>query len=444
MSTKYFALLTELGADKLANAVALGTKLAITHMAVGDGGGVLPTPDTIQTKLVNERRRAAINTLNVDPKNAHQIIAEQVIPESEGGWWIREIGLFDQDGILIAVGNCPETYKPQLQEGSGRTQTIRMVLIVSHTDAVTLKIDPSVVLATREYTDAAVKKAIDDHEKSRRHPDATLKEKGFVVLSNAVNSESETQAATPKSVKTAYDLAVMANNNVNGRLEKAKNGADIQNRDEFVKNLGFIEQQMGHSAIAVMSQNAVTQAIAAARSPDASTTQKGVVQLTSSRVSGSETLAATANAVAQNYSDILALKNKVGNASTTQKGIVQLSDSRFSFSSDTAATSLAVSQNYTDMKGMFGQTGNKGRVLGLTHTNNQSFPIFVHVDGLSSTGSNFLSAAVDGVNLRGSMCANLPNQRISICFMVPAGAKYYVERYSGTITDLVWVETDKK
>ncbi|MBD2779791.1 tail fiber protein [Xenorhabdus sp. 38] len=128
--------------------------------------------------------------------------------------------------------------QPQLQEGSGRTQTIRMVLIVSHTDAVTLKIDPSVVLATREYTDAAVKKAIDDHEKSRRHPDATLKEKGFVVLSNAVNSESETQAATPKSVKTAYDLAVMANNNANGRLEKAKNGADIPNRATFVKNIG--------------------------------------------------------------------------------------------------------------------------------------------------------------------------------------------------------------
>ncbi|KLU15526.1 phage tail protein, partial [Xenorhabdus griffiniae] len=239
MSTKFFALLTRLGADKLANAAALGTKLNITHMAVGDGGGKLPTPDTAQTKLVNERRRAAINVLSVDPKNTNQIMAEQVIPENEGGWWIREIGLFDKDGILIAVGNCAETYKPQLQEGSGRTQTIRMVLIVSHTDAVTLKIDPSVVLATREYADAVVANAIREHEQSRRHPDATLKEKGFVILSSAVDSNSETQAATPKAVRAAYDLAATANNNANSCLEKNKNGADIPNKPEFVKNLGL-------------------------------------------------------------------------------------------------------------------------------------------------------------------------------------------------------------
>ncbi|WP_208607597.1 phage tail protein, partial [Xenorhabdus thuongxuanensis] len=253
MSTKYFALLTQLGADKLANAAALGTKIEITHMAVGDGGGSLPTPDTKQTKLVSEKRRAAINVLSVDPKNTNQIMAEQIIPESEGGWWIREIGLFDKDGILIAVGNCAETYKPQLQEGSGRTQTIRMVLIVSHTDAVTLKIDPSVVLATREYADSAVANAIREHEQSRRHPDATLKEKGFVLLSSAVNSNSETQAATPKAVKTAYDLATTANqnathadNNANTRLEKSRNGADIPNKQAFVKNLGLTT--IGHGS----------------------------------------------------------------------------------------------------------------------------------------------------------------------------------------------------
>ncbi|MDE9543880.1 phage tail protein [Xenorhabdus bovienii] len=298
MSTKYFALLTRLGADKLANAAALGTKLEITQMAVGDGGGSLPTPQTTQAQLINERRRAAINVLSIDPKNTNQIIAEQVIPESEGGWWIREIGLFDKDGILIAVGNCAETYKPQLQEGSGRTQTLRMVLIVSSTDAVTLKIDPSVVLATREYVDSRVISSIKDHENSRHHPDATLKDKGFVILSSAVDSHSETQAATPKAVKVAYDLAnaardnangrvpatrkvnrkalssdislgardvgayttgetdyrvneakslantanqnaVNANDNANIRLEKSKNGADIPNKPKFVENLGL-------------------------------------------------------------------------------------------------------------------------------------------------------------------------------------------------------------
>ncbi|WP_227726171.1 phage tail protein [Yersinia proxima] len=156
MTVKYFALLTNLGAAKLANAAALGTQLQITQMAVGDGGGVLPTPNPAQTQLLGEKRRAALNSLSIDEANSSQIIAEQVIPETDGGWWIREVGLFDKDGILIAIANCPDTYKPLLQEGSGRTQTVRMVLIVSSTEAVTLKIDPSVVLATRKYVDDRV------------------------------------------------------------------------------------------------------------------------------------------------------------------------------------------------------------------------------------------------------------------------------------------------
>ncbi|MDT4310954.1 phage tail protein [Klebsiella aerogenes] len=153
MSAKFYTLLTDIGAAKLASAAALGVPLKITHMAVGDGGGVLPTPSAQQTKLVAEKRRASLNMLYIDPQNSSQIIAEQVIPETEGGWWIREIGLFDETGALIAVGNCPESYKPQLAEGSGRTQTVRMVLITSSTDNITLKIDPAVVLATRQYVD---------------------------------------------------------------------------------------------------------------------------------------------------------------------------------------------------------------------------------------------------------------------------------------------------
>ncbi|MFK9350163.1 phage tail protein [Escherichia coli] len=153
MSTKFYTLLTDIGAAKLASAAALGVPLKITHMAVGDGGGALPTPDAKQTALVNEKRRAALNMLYIDPQNSSQIIAEQVIHENEGGWWIREVGLFDESGALIAVGNCPESYKPQLAEGSGRTQTVRMVLITSSTDNITLKIDPAVVLATRKYVD---------------------------------------------------------------------------------------------------------------------------------------------------------------------------------------------------------------------------------------------------------------------------------------------------
>ncbi|MFU2147752.1 phage tail protein [Hafnia paralvei] len=153
MTAKYLAILTNQGAARLANAAALGTKLNLTQMAVGDANGTLPTPDPAQTKLINQKRIAPLNLLTVDPANTSQIIAEQIIPENEGGFWIREIGLYDDDGILIAVANCPETYKPQLQEGSGRTQTIRMILIVSSTSSITLKIDPSVVLATRKYAD---------------------------------------------------------------------------------------------------------------------------------------------------------------------------------------------------------------------------------------------------------------------------------------------------
>ncbi|EBT8812854.1 phage tail protein [Salmonella enterica] len=153
MSAKFYTLLTEIGAAKLASAAALGVPLKITHMAVGSGGGVLPTPNAQQIALVAEERRAALNMLYIDPQNSSQIIAEQVIPENEGGWWIREVGLFDETGALIAVGNCPESYKPKLVEGSGRTQTVRMVLITSSTDNITLKIDPAVVLATRKYVD---------------------------------------------------------------------------------------------------------------------------------------------------------------------------------------------------------------------------------------------------------------------------------------------------
>jgi len=188
MTTKYFALLTNQGAAKLANAAALGSKVNITSLGVGDGGGTLPTPDAAQTKLIGEKRRAQLNSLTVDAANSSQIIAEQIIPESEGGFWIREIGLYDADGVLIAVANCPETYKPQLAEGSGRTQTVRMILIVNSTTAVTLKIDPSVVLATRKYVDDAVieVKAYADSV-MKKHIDADNPHSQYLQIANALS-----------------------------------------------------------------------------------------------------------------------------------------------------------------------------------------------------------------------------------------------------------------
>ncbi|WP_431819026.1 phage tail protein [Citrobacter braakii] len=243
MTTKYFAILTNQGAARLANATMLGTKLNITQMAVGDGNGTLPTPDPAQTKLINQTRIAPINSLSVDANDAGQIIAEQIIPENEGGFFIREIGLYDDDGILIAVANCPETYKPLLAEGSGRTQTIRMILVVSSTSAITLKIDPSVVLATRKYVDDAVievKSYVDglmrNHEQSRNHPDATTTAKGFTQLNSSVTDDRETQSATPKAVKIAMD-------NANARLAKERNLADLPNPALARQNL-----QLGNSS----------------------------------------------------------------------------------------------------------------------------------------------------------------------------------------------------
>lgn len=220
MATKYYALLTNVGAAKLANATALGEQVEITQMAVGDGNGALPTPNPAQTALVHELRRAPLNTLTIDPVNTNQIIAEQVIPEDVGGWWIREIGLYDSKGDLIAIANCAETYKPLLQEGSGRMQVIRVILIVSSTQAVTLKIDPSVVLATRQYVDdqiiqvkafvdqqlAAHIAAADPHKQYA--PKASPALTGTPTAPTAAQTVNNTQIATTEFVKSAIAALV--------------------------------------------------------------------------------------------------------------------------------------------------------------------------------------------------------------------------------------------
>lgn len=150
---QFYTLLTDTGQAKLANAVALGGTIEIAELAIGDGNGSLPAPDSSATALVNEVRRAPINASQTDPDNPSWVVVEQILPPDVGGWTIREIGIYDVDGDLIGIGNYPETYKPVLAEGSSRTQTVRFVLEVSDTSAVTLKVDPSVVLATREYVD---------------------------------------------------------------------------------------------------------------------------------------------------------------------------------------------------------------------------------------------------------------------------------------------------
>lgn len=159
-NSQFFAILTAVGEAKQANAAALGTSWTFAQMAVGDANGTDPIPSRTQTKLINERRRAPLNQVKVDPANASVIIAEQIIPESVGGWWVRELALYDADGDMVAVANCAPTFKPLLTQGSGRTQVIRINLIVSSTANIELKIDPSVVLATREYVDTVIVEAL--------------------------------------------------------------------------------------------------------------------------------------------------------------------------------------------------------------------------------------------------------------------------------------------
>ncbi|HCJ0009271.1 TPA: tail fiber protein [Salmonella enterica subsp. enterica serovar Infantis] len=285
MSTKFKTVITTAGAAKLAAATMPGgKKINLNVMAVGDGGGKLPVPDAGQTQLVNEVWRHTLNKISQDNRYSNYIVAELVIPPEVGGFWMRELGLYDDEGTLIAVANMAESYKPELAEGSGRAQTCRMVIIVSSVESVALSIDSTMVMATQDYVDDRLA----EHEKSRHHPDATLKEKGFTQLSNATDSESETLAATPKAVKTAYDLA----------------------------NAKYTAQ-------------------------DATTTRKGIVQLSNATDSVSETLAATPKAVKVAY-DLANAKYTAQDATTARKGIIQLSNATDSTSETLAATPKAV------------------------------------------------------------------------------------------------------
>jgi len=242
MALKFKSVVTTAGQARIAAAMANGTQVDIKQMAVGDGNGQPTTPVASQTALVHEVYRQAVNSTRVDKTRSNWMVVETIIPASSGGFWMRELGLIAGDGTLLAVCNMAETYKPTLEEGSGRTQTLRMVIAVSDSEAIALTLDDSLIFATEEY----VNLQIGEHEKTRNHPDASLTAKGLIQLSSATNSSSETLAATPKAVKAAYDLA----------------------------NRAY---------------------------PDASLTAKGDVMLSSAINSSSETLAATPKAVKAAY-----------------------------------------------------------------------------------------------------------------------------------------------
>ncbi|MCX0507198.1 tail fiber protein [Escherichia coli] len=333
MSTKFRTVITTAGAVKLAAATAPGgRKVNITTMAVGDGGGKLPVPDAGQTGLIHEVWRHALNKISQDKRNSNYIIAELVIPPEVGGFWMRELGLYDDAGTLIAVANMAESYKPALAEGSGRSQTCRMVIIVSSVASVELTIDTTTVMATQDYVDDKIA----EHEQSRRHPDASLTAKGFTQLSSATNSTSETLAATPKAVKAAYDLA-------NGKYTA---------QDATTARKGLVQLSSATNSTSE-TLAATPKAVKAAydlangkyTAQDATTTRKGLVQLSSVTNSDSETLAATPKAVKAAY-DLANGKYTAQDATTARKGLVQLSSATNSDSETLAATSKAVKSAY--------------------------------------------------------------------------------------------------
>ncbi len=326
---KFKTVITDTGAKKLAQAAAPdGKPVRLTHMAVGDGGGTLPTPDSKQTRLVHEVWRHTVNRVILDATHQNRIIAELVIPPETGGFWIREIGVFDEHGDLIAVGNTAESYKPTVAEGSGRAQTFRTILTVSSTATVALTVDNTMVMATVDYVNDKLK----EHEQSRRHPDASLTAKGFVQLSSATNSTSEALAATPKAVKAAYDLA-------NGKYT----AQDATTARKGLVQLSSATNSDSETLAATPKAVKATYDLANGKytAQDATTARKGIVQLSSATNSDSETLAATPKAVKAAY-DLANGKYTAQDATTARKGIVQLSSVTNSDSETLAATPKAV------------------------------------------------------------------------------------------------------
>ncbi|ENK7664441.1 tail fiber protein [Escherichia coli] len=326
---KFKTVITDTGAKKLAQAAAPdGKPVRLTHMAVGDGGGTLPTPDSKQTRLVHEVWRHTVNRVILDATHQNRIIAELVIPPETGGFWIREIGVFDEHGDLIAVGNTAESYKPAVAEGSGRAQTFRTILTVSSTATVALTVDNTMVMATVDYVDNKLK----EHEQSRRHPDASLTAKGFVQLSSATNSVSETQAATPKAVKAAYDLA-------NGKYTAQDASTTRKGLVQLSSATNSDSETLAATPKAVKAAYDLANGKYTAQ--DATTARKGLIQLSSATNSTSESLAATPKAVKAAY-ELANGKYTAQDATTAQKGIVQLSNATNSTSETLAATPKAV------------------------------------------------------------------------------------------------------
>ena len=161
MSQQFRTVTTNAGRNAVREALTQGKTVKLSHMSVGDGGGNPVTPLSTMTKLVNERFRAQINDIVLDPATPDLFTAELFIPQAEGGWYIREVGLWMDDGTLFAVGNTPLTEKPDISSGAATDLLVRLIIRVLDAATVSIEIDPVQVLATREYVD----RKLDAHNK---------------------------------------------------------------------------------------------------------------------------------------------------------------------------------------------------------------------------------------------------------------------------------------
>ncbi|EBL5774401.1 phage tail protein [Salmonella enterica subsp. enterica serovar Virchow] len=363
MDNEFYTLLTDRGMAKIASALADKKQIHLQKMAVGDGGGQYYEPTASQTNLRHEVWRGEMNTLTVAPNNPNWLIAELVLPEEVGGWYVREVGMFDNEGELIAIGKFPESYKPLLPGGCGKQVCIRLIMEVSNTTAMTLTVDPSIVLATRDYVDAR----LDEHEHSTNHPDATLTQKGFTQLSNATDSDDETKAATPKAVKAA--MAEARNhthtwNQITGvpdgtltqkGIVKLSSATDSTSTTEAATPSAVKAAMDKANAAAPANHTHVWNQITGV--PDGTLTQKGIVKLNSATDSTSTTEAATPSAVKAamdkasaaapaNHTHAWGQITDVPDGTLTQKGIVKLNSATDSTSTTEAATPSAVKAAY--------------------------------------------------------------------------------------------------
>ncbi|EDU0618364.1 TPA: phage tail protein [Salmonella enterica subsp. salamae serovar 53:z4,z24:-] len=389
MDNEFYTLLTDRGMAKIASALADKKQLHLQKMAVGDGGGQYYEPTASQIKLRHEVWRGEMNTLTTAPNNPNWLIAELVLPEDVGGWYVREVGVFDDEGELIAIGKFPESYKPLLPGGCGKQVCIRLIMEVSNTTAVTLTVDPSIVLATRDYVDSR----LDEHEHSTNHPDATLTQKGFTQLSNATDSDDETKAATPKAVKAA--------------MVEARNHTHTWNQITDV--------------------------------PDGTLLQKGIVKLNAATNSSSTSEAATPSAVreayelanskaAANHTHAWSQITDVPDGTLTQKGIVKLNSATNSTSTTEAATPSAVKAAM--------DKASAAAPANHTHTADQISGIFPQINGDGAYNIvivNFKESIESGIKkLEGIYLGEiLTGSAIHSCFFSPKDTSGY-ESYDST------------